>query len=113
MAIKKTLLDTVEPTPEDPLAELLTKRRQLRASLVDAVAADEAFRRELLDALKALGTGKRGRLQSSGRRTYVKALCDAGFEKKRIVEIIEQLYEVSERQIERDLKSLGAMKPPT
>jgi|SRR3990167_2641294 len=106
MAIKKTLLDTVEPTPVDVLAQLEAKRRQLRAELVDAAALDEAFRRELLDKLNALGEGKRGRLQSSGRRTYVKALCDAGFEKKRIVEIIEHLYEVSERQIERDLKSL-------
>lgn len=113
MAIKKTLLDTVEQTPVDVLAQLEAKRRQLRAELVDAAALDEAFRRELLDKLNALGEGKRGRLQSSGRLAYVKALCDASFEKKRIVEIIEHLYEVSERQIERDLKSLGAMRPPT
>lgn len=104
----RTLLDTVEPTPVDVLAELLAKRRQLRADLVDAAAVDEAWRRELLDLLKALGSGKQGRQQSSGRLAYVKALHEAGFTKQEIIEIIERLYDVSERQIERDLKSLRA-----
>lgn len=111
--VKCTLLDTAEPNPVDVLEQLEARRRKLIADLVDESVADETFRRELLDKLKALGEGKRGQLQSSGRLAYVKALCDAGFGKKRIVEIIELLYEVSERQIERDIKALGAKKPPT
>lgn len=111
MAIKKTLLDTVVPSPVDVLEQFEASRRQLRAAIVDTAVADEAWRRELLDKLKALGTGKRGQLQSSGRRAYVQALHEAGVTKKEIVEIIERLYDVSERQIERDLKSLAAKKP--
>jgi hypothetical protein len=108
----RTLLDTVQPAPVDPLAQLAAKQRQLRADLVDAATADEAFRRELLDLLKVLGTDKRGRLQSTSRLAYVGALHEAGFIKKEIVEIIERLYDgVSERQIERDLKALTAKKP--
>jgi Fic family protein len=115
MPIKRTLLDTVQPASEekqvDVLALLNAKRRQLRADLVDAAAADEAFRRELLDLLKTLGEGKRGQLQSTSRLSYVRALHEASFTKKEIVELIERLYGVSERQIERDLKSLTAKKP--
>lgn len=102
----RTLLDTVQPVPVDPLAQLVAKRRQLRADLVDEAVVDETFRRELLDLLKTLGSGKRGRSSSRSRVAYVEALHEAGFSKKEIVAIIERLYEVSERQIERDLKSL-------
>ncbi|WP_447803666.1 hypothetical protein [Pseudomonas serbica] len=106
MSVKRTLLDTVEPAPVDPLALLAAKRRQLYADVVDAAIADEALRRDLLTKLEALGTGKRGRLQSADRLVYVKTLSEAGFSKKEIVAIIERLYGVSERQIERDFKAL-------
>ena len=107
----RTLLDTVQPAPVDPLAQLEAKRRQLYADVVDAAIADEALRRDLLSKLEALGKGKRGRLQSADRLAYVRALHEAGFSKKEIVKIIERLYEVSERQVERDLKSLTAKRP--
>lgn len=102
----RTLLDTAEPAPVDPLALLAAKRRQLYADVVDAAMADETFRRDLLTKLEALGTGKRGRLQSAGRLYHVGMLLEAGFSKKEIVEQIERLYGVSERQIERDFKAL-------
>ena len=107
----RTLLDTVQSAPVDPLAQLAAKRRQLYADVVDAAIADEALRRDLLAKLEALGIGKRGRLQSAGRLAYVRALHEAGFSQREIVQIIERLYEVSERQVERDLKSLTAKKP--
>ncbi|MCE6980757.1 hypothetical protein EI534_25960 [Pseudomonas frederiksbergensis] len=107
----RTLLDTVQPAPVDPLAQLAAKRRQLYADVIDAAIADEAFRRDLLTKLEALGTGKRGRLRTAGRLAYVKTLFEAGFSKREIVQIIERLYEVSERQVERDLKALTAKKP--
>lgn len=115
--VMKTLLDT-EPPPSDAervdafLEGLKEKRRRLRAELVDEAAADETLRRELLDVLKALGDGKRGRVTSSARLDYVKALCAAGFTKTEIVELIEHLYGVSERQVERDLKGNEARKAP-
>jgi hypothetical protein len=106
VAIKKTLLDTVEPIPVDALEQFKVSRRQLRAAIVDTAVADEEWRREMLDLLKAIGVDKRGQLPPRARLAYVQALQEAGFEKKRIVEIIERLYDVSERQIERDLKAL-------
>lgn len=110
MAIKRTLLDTVQPASRDPLQGMEEARRRLRAYIVDVAVADETQRRELLDLLKTLGSGKRGRVSSGSRLAYVNALSEAGFTKQEIIEIIERLYNVSERQIERDLKSLTAKK---
>ncbi|ABE43267.1 hypothetical protein [Polaromonas sp. JS666] len=111
--VKKTLLDT-EPEPSDAervdafLEGLKEKRRRLRAELVDEAAADEAFRRELLEVLQILGEGKRGRVAPSARLDYVKALCEAGFTKKEVVELIRRLYGGSERQAERDFEKQKA-----
>ncbi|MBU3055840.1 hypothetical protein [Pseudomonas indica] len=82
------------------------ERKRLIAWVVDEAAADEDLRRDLLDKLQALGAGRRGRTGQAGRHDYIAALRDAGFSKANIVEIIEHLYGVSERQIERDLKAI-------
>ena len=112
--VKKTLLDT-EPELSDAervdafLAEIEYRKKRLRGELVDEAAADEAFRRQLLDVLGYLGKGKRGRTAAPAIAPLIDALRRAGYSKAEIVEQMQHQFDgMSERQVERYLKDSKA-----
>ncbi|HVY05205.1 MAG TPA: hypothetical protein VHB46_04440 [Burkholderiales bacterium] len=39
-----------------------SRKRRIRNQVIDIATTDEAFRREILDVLKAMGVGRRGRV---------------------------------------------------
>lgn len=104
----KTILDTEEPLSQTELVDAYLEgfsqhQQQLVSDLVDEAVADEAFRREALDKLLALGTGKRGSLAPPAMAPLIDALIAAGYERKEIVE--QLILQFGARNPWRDLRS--------